>query len=177
MRGCHKRQCQKRAHLQPKHFDQRQKDLLVRRMIEHEMKRRVVRIVSSLRCCESSVSVGSLGQNCFQRLVRSDTPRNRARDMRGTMTERFGNRTDARSAIILLTVWLTGIAPVPRRAAKLHSVTASPGLNMPVFRPAAARDKPAVEGSRSSPDKIGGAAIGEAARDCVEFRRASRRNY
>jgi len=97
--------------------------------------------------------------------------------MPGTMTERFGNRTDARSAIILLTAWRTGIALVPRRVAKLHSVTASPGLNMPVFRLAAARDKPAVERSRSGPHKIGGAAIGEAARDCVEFRRASRRNY
>ena len=61
----------------------------------------------------------------------------RIRDIRGTMTERFGNRISARSAISLLTASRTGMALVPSRSARVRSVTASPGLNMPAIRPRA----------------------------------------
>jgi hypothetical protein len=57
--------------------------------------------------------------------------------MRGTITERFGSISKARSAMRRLTASRTGMALVPSRAASVRSNTASPGVNMPPIRPRA----------------------------------------
>ena len=85
--------------------------------------------------CRRRRRAGRLPGHPFKQLRARDSSMKRARDMRGTITERLGRRTKARSAISRETASRTGMALVPRRVARLRNVIASPGLNMPVFNP------------------------------------------